>query len=253
LPDSLKYVKCYRNALTSLPSLPYNLYFIYCDYNSLVSLPLLPNKLRILSCTHNQLTSLPALPLQLTSLVCDSNQISHLPALPNGIHTVSCDYNLLADLPELPDTLGSLFCSYNPNLHCLPVLHKIQHLQFTNVNISCLPNYGDVQQSNPSLVSLPLCNTSNDTYNCLGLNPVSSINEEPSFSLAPNPATSQVTISVNESSALLTVSDITGRQFLEQQLSSLNNLVDIQHLPHGVYLLAVETKGSKVVKRLVKQ
>ncbi|MBK8847989.1 MAG: leucine-rich repeat domain-containing protein [Bacteroidetes bacterium] len=181
LPNSLTFLDCYDNQLTSLPTLPNSLTYLYCDNNQLTSLPTLPNSLTNLGCSNNQLTSLPTLPNSLTDLHCYNNQLTSLPTLPNSLTDLHCynnqltslptlpnsltylycDNNQLTSLPALPDSLYYLYCNNNPNLYCLPKLNAIYDFNFTNTGIQCIPNYGNVTNSNPPLSTLPLCNIFN--------------------------------------------------------------------------------------------
>ena len=181
LPDSLKFLHCFNNPLFSLPTLPPLLKVLWCENNQLTNLPTLPNTLIKLLCTNNQLTSLPTLPDSLTDLscgynnltglptlpnsliglYCDNNQLTSLPTLPNSLNYLWCLKNKLTSLPTLPDSLDFLACSDNPNLFCLPRLNRIVNFYFDNTGINCIPNYGNVTNSNPPLSSLPLCNLFN--------------------------------------------------------------------------------------------
>lgn len=205
LPNSLTELRCYDNLLTSLPTLPNLLSYLDCSDNQLTSLPALSNSLTVLFCTDNQLTALPTLPNSLTDLYCFSNQLTYLPSLPNSLERLICSDNLLtsiaslpnsleeltcylnqlANLPVLPNSLVWLDCRYNqltilpelsdslyflgisdnPNLFCLPELKRIISLEFANTSIQCIPNYGNVANSNPPLSSLPLCDLFN-ANNC---------------------------------------------------------------------------------------
>jgi hypothetical protein len=161
LPNSLSQLYCQYNQLTSLPSLP-NLQYLYCNNNQLTSLPPLPTSVPVfqLRCQNNQLTTIPTLPSSGWVYVwCYNNQIVNLPPLPNQLLDLRCNNNQLTTIPELPDTLFYLYVHDNPNLNCLPVLKGILNLDFTNTNITCIPNYGNVGWSNPPLNSLPLCSS----------------------------------------------------------------------------------------------
>nr|MBK9650177.1 T9SS type A sorting domain-containing protein [Bacteroidota bacterium] len=161
LPNSLIYLICYANQLISLPVLPNSLNYLECSDNQLISLPALPNSLTDLSCAHNQLTTLPALPNSLNFLHCGINQLTSLPTLPNSLTSLYCSYNQLTSLPTLPNFLYDFFCSDNPKLYCLPKLNTVKNFYFINNSFNCLPNYGNVINSNPPLSSLPLCNIFN--------------------------------------------------------------------------------------------
>ncbi len=201
LPASLTSLNCISNAITSLPPLPGGLKYLLCEFDSLSvlpalgpsllelrcgneqlsSLPALPDSLRILSCIGGSFTSVPALPKSLFQLDILLTPITSLPTLPEGLYSLSvtdnkltnlpviprslkefyCDRNELTSLPEMPDTMYNLYCRGNPYLRCLPQLKYIETLDFSNTGITCLPNYGHVDNSTPPLNTLPLCDLFN--------------------------------------------------------------------------------------------
>jgi len=158
LPTPLTMLACDNNSLSSLPALSSNLYSLICGNNSISQIPTLPASLEVLDCSFDSVTSLPTLPPILRSLNCGHNQIVSLPALHNGITILDCSYNLLVSIPALPDTMVEFSCNNNPYLTCLPRLQAITSLlNFSGTPITCLPNYGSVENSVPPLNSLPLC------------------------------------------------------------------------------------------------
>ncbi len=161
LPPLLEELWCFNNQLTSLPVLTSSLTDIYCQHNQLTSLPALPVSLNYLTCDHNQLTSLPVLPSGLTSLDCGHNQLTSLPPLPHALYNLYCENNQLNNIPALPGFMSILQCDSNPTLNCLPQLTQITNLSFNGTGVTCLPNYGNVFNSQPLLSSLPLCGVFN--------------------------------------------------------------------------------------------
>jgi hypothetical protein len=113
LPNSLTYLNCCKNELTSLPELPDNLDYLECDKNELTSLPKLPDSLTFLSCEYNKLTILPELTDSIYHLDCNDNELTSLPKLPESLTELFCSYNQLTSLPELPDSLTDLYCWNN--------------------------------------------------------------------------------------------------------------------------------------------
>lgn len=75
------------------------------------------------------------------------------------------------------------------------------------------------------------------------------------FLLSPNPATTSVTINIDESmlGGTATISDIMGREIMKLAVQIRNPQFDIRNLSSGVYIVEVEGKGGRAVKRLVKQ
>lgn len=163
LPSTMIQLDCTNGAITTLPSLPSSLTSLYCGRNNLDSLPPLPSSITKLYCDHNQITHFPALPAGLKILYCSNNNLSTLPAIPASVTNLLCDHNDLNAIPELPDSLNVLQCSNNMNLYCLPQIKKINTLNFNNTNITCLPDYGSVLNSSPSLKTLPLCGETGHT------------------------------------------------------------------------------------------
>lgn len=108
-------MRCSRNQLTSLPTLPLSLGKLDCNCNQLRSLPELKIvfNLKILICDDNRLTSLPILPPNLQTLICDDNQLTSLPILPLNLQKLNCSNNRLTSLPTLPSTLCYLSCREN--------------------------------------------------------------------------------------------------------------------------------------------
>jgi len=140
LPQSLIYLNCNYNALTTLPALPISLKVLYCWGNQLSSLPALPAGLTELGCFQNQLRSLPTLPQSLIKLECYNNQINSLPGLPQSLAYLDCSINPLNSLPTLPPNLTNLFC-YSNQLSSLPTLpQSLWWLSCSGNQLSLLPD-----------------------------------------------------------------------------------------------------------------
>jgi len=90
-----------------------SLQYLYCSHNQLTSLPILNQSLQVLSCSINKLTTLPILNPSLQFLSCDHNQLTLLPALNPCLQILSCHYNQLTTLPLLYPELLELFCDNN--------------------------------------------------------------------------------------------------------------------------------------------
>jgi hypothetical protein len=180
MPTSLIELKCHYNQLTSIPTLPVSLTHLYCNDNQLISLPPLPSSLIYIRCHTNQLTFMPALPVSLIQLDCGWNLLTSLPALPVSLGTLNCRFNQLTSIPSLPASLFVLVCSGNQltslpalpvsltyltcdnnPLTCLPNLNNVTNLYFANTLVNCLPNYGIVTTSIPSITTIPLCGVFN--------------------------------------------------------------------------------------------
>lgn len=72
----------------------------------------------------------------------------------------------------------------------------------------------------------------------------------------PNPTSSTLTISSNNSSLPLIVKffDLTGRQVINNTILSYNSTpIDISNLPRGTYIVTVENNDQKINKRIIKE
>jgi len=124
LPQSILSLRCYGNKISSLPTLPSSLNFLDCNSNLLVNLPSLPSTLNSLYCQSNPLNSLPSLPGSLILLNCSKDSLSSIPSLPTALQNLYCNANSLTALPILPSSLVDLNCSEN-KLTSLPLLPNI--------------------------------------------------------------------------------------------------------------------------------
>ncbi len=160
LPDSLQYLDANYNMITSLPNLPSKLISLHVNGNQLGTLPALPDSIYIIECRDCNLTSLPAMPAALIQLDCGINKLTALPALPAAVRYIFAEHNLLVSLPELPDELTNLRISYNP-IACLPRLKHMYYFMFDSTNITCFPNYPNIEYSTPPINLIPLCEANN--------------------------------------------------------------------------------------------
>ncbi len=143
---NMRYLDCGANLLDSNSIYTgFNIYSMDCDSNELTSLDLTGGgslwQWGRLNCSHNKLTN----------LVLPSRKIQN----------IDCSNNRLANLPELADSMGTLDISDNTDLYCLPKLKKINYLDFSNTNVSCLPAYDGINSSNPPIQSMDLCEPGN--------------------------------------------------------------------------------------------
>ncbi len=161
LPNNLKQLQCAFNHFTHLPLLPNTLQRLFANNNRLDSLPNLPNSLLDLGVSANRLHKLPSLPSGILYINIDQNFIDSLPPFPNSLVELYLSSNPFQILPELPDSLYRLYLNNDTNLTCLPQLKRIVNLFFVNAGILCLPNHGNVTNSNPPLSYVPVCDYSN--------------------------------------------------------------------------------------------
>jgi uncharacterized repeat protein (TIGR01451 family) len=236
LPNSLTHLYCHNNLITSLPALPNALYELDCSFNQLTNLPVLPNSLVYLTCNNNLITSLPVLPTSLSKLYCSVNQLTILPALPGTLDEIHCHNNQLTSLPELPDTLYSLIIGNNP-ISCLPELKKINSFNWQNTSIQCLPNVGNITNSNPLIDTVPLCdpfslcplywNISGEIFNDADSNCTAGIGEQ---------FLSGIPVHLDSAGAQLQMmyTDSYGRYSFETGFGTYNLNIDTSNVPYRV-------------------
>lgn len=85
-------------------------------------------------------------------------------------------------------------------------------------------------------------------------NSIVSASEETVFTIYPNPATSSVIISVNESmiGSIAAITDITGRRIAAINLTTCHSPLAISDFPNGVYFITVTASdGSNFTRKLV--
>jgi hypothetical protein len=157
LPVNLTILNCHSNQLISLPNLPTTLIELHCRANFIAVLPLLPNGLGVLDCGVNSFGQLPQqLPPNLGVLDCSGLYLAQLPALPNTIEYLFVGFNGLLALPSLPTGLRYLEAGDNPGITCLPTLPlTLEWLYVPNTQITCIPNYtNNITAAN---AAFPLC------------------------------------------------------------------------------------------------
>ena len=122
LPNSVRYLTCSGNSLTTLGStLPPHLIELNCGDNCLTDLPPLPSTLTKLDCSDNtQLRALPPLPVRLKILLC--SDVRKWQTLPGGLQVlrVTGPFAGCAHPPALPPTLRYLRLGDPPGWWELP-------------------------------------------------------------------------------------------------------------------------------------
>lgn len=73
------------------------------------------------------------------------------------------------------------------------------------------------------------------------------------FSVYPNPAKDEVFIDLKNisSTGIASIFDITGKQLVQQSMQTNSTRIDTSMLQNGIYLLTIETSGSKFSSKLV--
>jgi hypothetical protein len=215
--------------------LPAGLSYLYCSYCQITSLPSLPASLNTLRCDFNSLSSLPSLPPYLNELGCDYNQLVSLPVLPRNLTVLTCDSDLLSNLPELPDSLNFFNCQDNHNLTCLPEIKRIVTFVFNYTGITCLPDYGTVDNSTPYLISLPLCGI----YNLNGCQPFWNISGKCFSSID----SSCVFDSVSKGSNYVKTQLFSGASLVQQTFTGGEGFYSFDSVPYGNYTVTIDTNN----------
>jgi type IX secretion system substrate protein len=226
--NSLTYLNCYQNSLTSLPVLSNTLDTLICDLNLITSLPNLPNTLTYLSCCCNSLTSLPNLPNSIAYLDCNSNhQITTLPLIPNTLTNLYCGYDNITCFQPFPSSIIGLIISPNP--------------------YNCLPNY--VLPAMNSYTTTPLCAAGNSNgcpVAVAGINELKVISDE--LKVYPNPASTSLTLTLSkgEGTYNINITDMLGNTVKQIPFTTQNVTFNISDLSNGMYLLRVLQNGNAV-------
>jgi hypothetical protein len=79
--------------------------------------------------------------------------------------------------------------------------------------------------------------------------------EMDAVSLHPNPATTQLTLTIPPPTQPITatITDVNGRLLRKEQLLNATNTLNIAELPAGLYFIAVQSAEQRWVRRFVKQ
>jgi len=104
--NTLEYLHCENNKLSSLLKLPINLKGLSCENNHISSIQV-PKLLQGLDCQSNNLLELPNLPSTIISLKITDNPFRQL-TIPNNLRTIFCSRTQLSLLNKLPDNLNTL-------------------------------------------------------------------------------------------------------------------------------------------------
>lgn len=187
------------NLLGSFPTLPATLKYLDFSGHKFSSLPVFPPGLKYLDCSAGNVNENPErirytlrslsspLPPALETLICSNNILTSLPPLPPGLKSLDCSYTVtvesnyttpanpgIGDLATLPVNLTYLDCR-GSSLHCLPRLPAtLQQLKLDRDSIPCLLNSG-IYTITPAGPALPICNATNNPYQCSFINVQGSI------------------------------------------------------------------------------
>lgn len=68
----------------------------------------------------------------------------------------------------------------------------------------------------------------------------------------PNPASDVVNVEAQKEIKSIKLNDTSGKLILNKKSNSFQEKINIHHLPKGVYILTIEMKGQKVIKKIIK-
>jgi len=74
-----------------------------------------------------------------------------------------------------------------------------------------------------------------------------------SFSMYPNPAVSQINLTGITQSASLSIIDLNGKVWLNQNIDAVNSSIAIDELVSGIYLVQIKVGEQVISKRLIKE
>ncbi|MCX6352385.1 MAG: T9SS type A sorting domain-containing protein [Bacteroidetes bacterium] len=94
-----------------------------------------------------------------------------------------------------------------------------------NQEFRCIINTGSCGIDTTKIVTLTVSNFTS----------LQSVNQSPQFKLYPNPATTQITISITDNNCMLYIYDLTGRLVQQQNLSGQETTVNTENYPKGLY------------------
>jgi len=74
------------------------------------------------------------------------------------------------------------------------------------------------------------------------------------FTIFPNPAQNFFVVGgLDANTSIMSISDLSGKVFMQNSLNATHNLVDVSALNAGIYLVTLEKENSRIVKKLVVQ
>lgn len=114
--------------------------------------------------------------------------------------------------------------------------------EYRVVALDCNDNDNGASQPTPS-VTFPVVTSTSRDLKLLD------------FNLAPNPATTQliVSLSYNDPQSTAMIYDVNGRLVKSQVLNDLKQSVDISGLTPGMYMMTISTSRDRISRRFVKQ
>ncbi|MES2619496.1 MAG: PKD domain-containing protein [Bacteroidota bacterium] len=268
LPNSIKWLLCTQNQLTVIPELPDSLYYLWISDNPIICMPRLKRIVDLQYLRDTLITCLPdsgnvtnSVPSLSSLPICDSSNTNHCPychaffsiypdSINQGVYygyNLSSGSNLTDYLWEFGDgaTSPQQFPSHS---YSQPGQY---HVCLTVSGADCTNTYCDS--------SFYVFKTEAGLMSQLNiLNPATGIHQSaidiPQFGIHPNPASTNVTISIDESmlGSTATVTDVTGRKMAAVQLVTSNLQLATDHFANGVYFVTVSNEEERsFTKKLV--
>ncbi len=276
----LEYLGCYSNNLATI-DLSNNTFLkhVFLSFNNLSELDLTQNTIiRTLSCSSNNILELDLLlNPDLSYFDCRDNDISTLD-LSNNIDLkrlfVSNNYLTELDITNNSNLL-LLYARYN-NISALDISNNLDlrwikcegnnlsSVDFRNGNNNNISEFIMTGNSNLSCIYVDNANASyldnwviddsstfvEDETDCEALSTESNFFLT-SFSLYPNPATENVSITINVESAKLELYNIKGQLMLSQIINYGKNSVSLDAFSSGMYLVRISSNNFTETKKLV--
>jgi len=87
--------------------------------------------------------------------------------------------------------------------------------------------------------------------NCASLG-IEDFGDSAGINVYPNPTSGMVNIEAQNEIKSLKLNDTSGKLILNKKSNSAQDKIDIHHLPKGVYILSIELKDQKVIKKIIK-
>lgn len=87
--------------------------------------------------------------------------------------------------------------------------------------------------------------------NCASLG-IEDLGDSAGVSVYPNPASTFVNIEAGSEIKSIKLNDASGKLIVNKKSDSLQEKLNIEHLPKGVYILTIELKGQKIIKKIIK-
>jgi len=271
----LKFLVCNSNYLTEIDiSNCSQLGYLSCSNNNLRIIDVDNcTQMTTLICEVNNLTKLDLTNCaQLYHLECSNNKLNELYIVNcTQLSTLMCNKNCLTkiDLPELENPLTFLADEQSVSLilyenedgeYTLPI--SLNNPSFGNSAISY--SDGMLKSNDKTVTSTSFRVTTGEYYNRLngtmyfnysniGVNEI----DCEGLRVYPNPATGELIINNYELRIInVEIYDVNGRKQKAEsrkQNSEGEMVVDISHLPAGVYLVKVFTEQGEITKKIVKQ